>query len=81
MKNAQQYPNLARLADSWPSAYVARQEIKKFSGGIITPKTLANLDCKGVGPEGRFRVGRKVVYHVDLFIKWFDGRATNINEN
>jgi len=52
------------MADRWPSAMVARTEIEKFSGGIMSEKYLANLDCQGRGPAGRVRCGRKVVYPV-----------------
>jgi|GEM_PF-2568137 len=57
------------LAEKWPSIVVARSEIKKFSGGLISPKTLANAQCKGIGPRS-YRFGKKVFYHVDDLIKW-----------
>ena len=50
---------LKTLGDKWPSSFVARQEAKRFSGGIISEKSLANLDCKGEGPKGRFSIGKK----------------------
>ena len=49
------------LAEKWPSAFVARQEVAHFSGGIINCKTIANLDCQGKGPAGRVRIGRKIL--------------------
>jgi hypothetical protein len=33
------------LIQSWPSPLVARQEISKFSGGVLNPRTMANRDC------------------------------------
>ena len=51
------------MADRWPSAIVARTEIDKFSGGMMSGKYLANLDCQGVGPV-RVVCGRKVGYPV-----------------
>ena len=56
--------NLTTMAERWPSPYVARSEVKRFSGGILNPKYMANLDCRGEGPTGRIRVGRKVAYPV-----------------
>ena len=56
------------LAARWPSAFVARTEIEKFTGGLISEKYLANLDCGGKGPAGRIRCGRKVVYPIKNFI-------------
>ena len=51
-----------QMADKWPSALVARTEIAKFTGGMLSPKYMANLDSLGCGPAGRVRIGRKVGY-------------------
>jgi hypothetical protein len=64
------------LRKSWPSHFVARQEIKNFSGGIMSQKYLANLDSQGLGPPGRIKVGRKVAYPVDALIEWLESRST-----
>lgn len=69
--------NLSPLAARWPSSLVAREKIAEFTGGILTPKTLANLDATGEGPKGRITVGRKVAYPVDLLIAWLEARASN----
>jgi hypothetical protein len=42
---------LQKLKTSWPSPSVARSELHKFSGGIISGKTMANLDSQSEGPE------------------------------
>jgi hypothetical protein len=70
---------LKTLADKWPSSIVARQEAKKFSGGIISEKSLANMDSKGEGPKGRFRIGRKIAYPVSSLIEWLESRSTRLN--
>ena len=31
--------------DAWPSALVARKKIDLFSGGLISARRMANLDC------------------------------------
>lgn len=67
--------DLSDLSKKWPSAVVARREVRNFSGGAMTPKYLANLDSSGHGPPGRFRVGRKVVYPVKPFVKWLEART------
>lgn len=67
--------NLSPLAARWPSSLVAREKVGEFSGGIISPKTIANLDALGLGVEGRITVGRKVAYPVDLLIAWLESRA------
>ncbi len=67
--------NLSHLANKWPSSVVAREKVGEFTGGIISPKTMANLDATGEGPKGRITVGRKVAYPVDLLIAWLESRA------
>lgn len=54
----------------WPSSIVARTEIHKFTGGAISHRTFANLDCQGKGPPGRFYMGRKVVYPIRTLVLW-----------
>jgi hypothetical protein len=71
--------DLKALADRWPSAYVSRQEVRKFSGGIISEKSLANLDSLGLGPAGRLRIGRKIAYSVPSLIEWLESRTTRVN--
>jgi hypothetical protein len=68
------------MAEKRPSAWVARTEAEKFSGGIIKEKYLANLDSCGKGIPGRIRVGRKVVYPVASFILWLEARSEKIPE-
>ena len=63
------------LASKWPSSFVARTEIKHFTGGIISEKYLANLDSQGKGPAGRIRTGRKISYPVASFIEWLEDRS------
>lgn len=69
------FSSLQKMAERWPSSMVARTEIERFTGGIIKEKYLANLDCQGKGPEGRFRVGRKIAYPVNSVIQFLQGRA------
>ncbi len=63
------------LADGWDSAFVARELVDKFSGGILNPRTMANNDCIGQGPEGRVRIGRKIAYPTASLIAWMESRA------
>ncbi len=69
------------MADRWPSAWVARTEIKNFTGGIITEKYIANLDSQGIGPPGRVRCGRKIAYPVDELIAWLAKRTSLISDS
>lgn len=68
-------PDFSSLAHKWPSSLVSRDKISDFTGGIISHRYLANLDSRGVGPKGRQRVGRKVVYEVKEVVKWLEQRA------
>lgn len=68
-------PDLSFLDQNWPSGLVAREEVHRFTGGVISCKTIANLDSKGLGPEGSIRIGRKIAYQVKPFIRWLEGRA------
>lgn len=69
---------LRALAEKWPSPFVSREEVGRFSGGILHPRTMANLDCLGKGPAGRVRVGRKVAYRVDDLVKWLEERSERL---
>lgn len=70
--------NLKILEEKWPSPIVARKEIAKFSGGLLSPKYLANLDSAGRGPSNRVKVGRMIVYPVGSQIQWLENRVTTI---
>jgi hypothetical protein len=72
--------DLSDLKNRWPSTIVSRQEAKTFTGGAISEKYLANLDCQGAGPSGRFKIGGKVVYPVDSFIRWLEARSSRNDE-
>jgi hypothetical protein len=66
--------DLTALKSKWPSAFVARKQIKEFTGGLVSSGTMANDDCLGEGPEGAFRVGRNTGYPVDSVIRWLEER-------
>jgi hypothetical protein len=70
---------LKSLAEKWPSSIVARSEVRKFSGGLLSEKTMANMDSRGEGPAGRIRVGRKICYPVVNLVGWMEGRAQKLN--
>lgn len=53
---------IKKAVDKWPSSFVARSQISKFTGGLIAPGTAANADSAGDGIRGAFRVGRQIAY-------------------
>jgi predicted DNA-binding transcriptional regulator AlpA len=69
------------MAKRWPSAIVARKEVAKFSGGLLHPRTLANLDSKGLGCPEKIKIGSRIVaYPVDAMIIWLRSRATSTQD-
>jgi hypothetical protein len=62
------------MVEKWPSAIVARSKVEEFSGGLISGSTLANHDCNGTGPRGKFRNGGKVFYLTEKLGDWFRDR-------
>jgi hypothetical protein len=61
---------LSKLYSELPPLFT-RQEIARNLGGVLTAKTLKNIDSKGRGPEVGQRLGKKFVYEKDSFIRWF----------
>jgi len=68
-------PDFSEMAAKWPSAFVSRDKSDEFTGGIIKPRYLANLDSVGQGPPGKIRCGRKIAYPVTEFVKWLEERS------
>jgi len=66
--------SLISIADNLPPV-LARKDVSRYLGGIISPKTLANLDSLGEGPSGRFKVGRTVVYPTAALLMWLEERS------
>lgn len=59
-------------------ATFTRQYICEKLGGLISPKTLSNLDSKGEGPMSKVALGRRVSYERDDFLDWLEKRVKNI---
>lgn len=49
---------------------VTRANVGELTEGLVAPKTLANADAAGDGPEERAMVANKIVYSKDSFLKW-----------
>jgi len=61
------------LEKSWPGPLVARKEVSKFSGGLLCPRTMANLDARRIGPP-KIKIGKKVGYLKRELIQWMRNR-------
>ena len=68
--------DLSKMADRWPSPILHRNKVGEFTGGLISGRTMANLDSRGEGIEDRFYVGNKTGYFVESFITWLENRVT-----
>ena len=65
----------SELVTKWPSAMVARPEVSRFSGGIISGKTLANLAARGEEVPPVVHVGRKAAYRASDLADWLRRRS------
>ncbi len=61
------------IENSLPPIFT-RQTASMAIGGLISPKTFANLDSKGQGPPVKKKLGTKVAYERDSFVTWLRGR-------
>lgn len=66
---------LGDLAKAWPSPYVTRSKIGIFSGGMVSPASMAVFDCEGKGIAERFIINRKTCYKVVDVIAWLESRV------
>ncbi|MBE1426114.1 hypothetical protein H4684_002775 [Desulfomicrobium macestii] len=62
------------LAAKWGKPFVPRTKVGIFSEGLLHPRTLANLDCLGIGP-GKIIMGKRVFYKTPDLIAWMQGRV------
>lgn len=63
-----------QLLEIMPPVFV-RQQVRELTGGMIDGRTLANLDSKGEGPDGKVKMGKtKAGYLREPFVDWFLNR-------
>ncbi|MDQ7836436.1 MAG: hypothetical protein RDU24_13730 [Humidesulfovibrio sp.] len=55
-------------------AVIARTEIPRLLGGLISAGRLANLDSEGLGPR-QIRLGRKIGYLRSDLVQWMRERS------
>lgn len=53
---------------------IARSEVPRLLGGLISSGRLANLDSEGSGPP-KVRLGRKIGYPRGPFVAWMRSRS------
>jgi hypothetical protein len=67
------FDNLSRKAPE----ILTRQKIHELTGGLISSKTLANLDSEGDGIQPRLRIGGKVAYPKEAVIEFLKRRCVS----
>lgn len=72
-------PILENLRQHLPD-YLTRQQVGEYLKDFISPKYLANLDSKGVGPK-RYKIGRKNVYAKEDMLNFLDERITPVADS
>ena len=77
MRNSrdQQIENIKKLGEEWPSSVIARKRVGDFTGGMLSPRTMANLDSLGLGPDGIIKIGNSVGYLKNPYVEWLIRRV------
>jgi hypothetical protein len=60
---------------------VTRKQACEMIGGVFTPETLRNMDCKNIGPASKRKIGKKVCYEKNDFIHWLRNYKPNQQNN
>ena len=59
-------------------AIFSRETASRAIGGLISARTMANEDSKGVGPMAKAKIGNRVAYTREDFLEWLR-RKVKIN--
>lgn len=63
------------MLEKWPSALVAAPEVKKFTGGIMSGKTLANMASRGETVPKSVKIGNRRAYIATSLVDWLRERS------
>ncbi len=76
MNNTNTTPDVFdQMAANWSSPLVAAPEVKRFSGGIVSGKTLQNHSSLGLPVPESLKVGAKRVYVATSLAAWLRQRT------
>ena len=67
-----------RLFEMYPIGLVPRTDISRATGGILSPRTMSNLDTRGEGIERKINVGKKRCYPVEDVIEYVAGKISKV---
>jgi len=73
-----QRPDLSVLLKELPP-FVTRTfpRFKELTG--YSPRTVANMDCLGQGPEKKIMLGNTVAYERESLVEWLESRSQIIS--
>ena len=62
------------MVANWPEI-IPRRAVPKLTAGLYSVKSMANMDCLGIGPEGAFSISGQRVYPKAFFATWMKRKA------
>lgn len=62
--------DLEKIAEEWPSPFVARSEMKKFTKGLYKARSMNTFDGANKGIKIRIQLGSKIAYLKEDVIEW-----------
>ena len=68
--------NLLVEIESQLRPVVSRKELSWALGGLLVPRSIANLDSAGKGPSGKIKIGRTVGYTKKSVMEWLSVRLS-----
>jgi len=63
------------IIDNTPTGFIMRKDIKEKTGGLLHPRTMANLDCLGEGIPEKFRIGNQICYPINAVVEFLESRV------
>lgn len=74
MKEKIQHADLSALLKELPPFVVRNHpRFRELTG--YSPRTVANMDCLGLGPAKRIMLGNVVAYERESLIEWLEARS------
>ncbi|MBR1734641.1 MAG: hypothetical protein IJ730_04235 [Alphaproteobacteria bacterium] len=71
--------DLDKLTEDWPSPFVARTEIEKFTKGMYKKSSMNVFDTMGKGIKRRIKIGEKVGYLASDVVSWIKEKKNGKN--
>lgn len=68
-----------RIADMLPPVFY-RADLKALTRGLFNGRTIANLQSRGLGPQG-FKIGNRMAFDRVTFLTWVALRSVTMGLN